>query len=323
MHPRLSVHTVGFGARPVRELVDSLVAQGIRRIGVPVTQLERGGLRANAAALRSAGIEVLDVVLPTAFTLAEPVHWPGERARLRGCVEVTAAVGARLLYLTTGPAGPLTWDEAAARFAAAVAPVLADARAAGVTLAVENTTPLRADLGFVHRLTDVIDAAALAGIAVCADLFAAWTDRDLRAAIAAGVEESGSGLFGSGLSGSGESGVGQFGAGQSGSGLFGSGLSGSGESGAGQFRAGQLGAGSFEAGRFALVQVADFVLGTLQTPDRAVPGDGDIPIQRQLRWLAEAGYTGPIEVELLGPRITAEGPAQAAARAVRILSSWL
>jgi sugar phosphate isomerase/epimerase len=298
MHPRLSVHTVGFGARPVRELVDSLVAQGIRRIGVPVTQLERGGLRANAAALRSAGIEVLDVVLPTAFTLAEPVHWPGERARLRGCVEVTAAVGARLLYLTTGPAGPLTWDEAAVRFAAAVAPVLADARAAGVTLAVENTTPLRADLGFVHRLTDVIDAAALAGIAVCADLFAAWTDRDLRAAIAAGVEESGSGLFGSGLSGSGESG-------------------------AGQFRAGQLGAGSFEAGRFALVQVADFVLGTLQTPDRAVPGDGDIPIQRQLRWLAEAGYTGPIEVELLGPRITAEGPAQAAARAVRILSSWL
>jgi sugar phosphate isomerase/epimerase len=273
MHARLSVHTVGFGVRPVRELVDPLVAHGIRRIGVPVAQLENGGIGANVAALRSAGIEVLDLVQPTAFTLAEPARWPGERGRLRACVEAATAVGAPILYLTTGPAGSLTWDEAADRFAAAIAPVLGDARAAGVTLAIENTTPMRADLGFVHRIADAIDAAALAGVAVCADLFAAWTDRDLRAALAAG--------------------------------------------------AGSSGVGSSGAGRFVLVQVADFVLGTLQAPDRAVPGDGDIPIERQLRWLADAGYTGPIELELLGPRITAEGPAQAAARAARVLSAWL
>lgn len=265
MHPRLSVHTVGFGVRPVRELLGGLVGHGIARIGVPVGQLSAGGVGANAAALREAGVEVLDVVQPAAFTLVDPARWPAERDRLRRGIEAAAAVGAPILYLTTGPAASLIWDEAATRFADAVGPVREDARAAGVRLAVENTTTLRADLGFVHRLADALDAAALAGVAVCADLCAAWTDRDLRLAITTGAM----------------------------------------------------------AGRFALVQVADVVLGTLRSPDRAVPGDGDIPIRRQLRWLADAGYPGPVEVELLGPRITAEGPARAAARAARVLASWL
>jgi sugar phosphate isomerase/epimerase len=65
------------------------------------------------------------------------------------------------------------------------------------------------------------------------------------------------------------------------------------------------------------------VLGTLATPDRAVPGDGDVPIRPQLGWLAESGYPGPVELELVGPRITAEGPAAAAARAVEVVSGWL
>jgi sugar phosphate isomerase/epimerase len=65
------------------------------------------------------------------------------------------------------------------------------------------------------------------------------------------------------------------------------------------------------------------VLGTLQTPDRAVPGDGDIPIARQLLALAAGGYTGRIELELLGPRIVAEGVATAAARGVRVLTEML
>jgi sugar phosphate isomerase/epimerase len=182
---------------------------------------------------------------------------------LRASLELTAATGAPILYLTTGAAPTLTWDDAATRFADAIAPVRDLARAAGVALAVENTATLRADLGFVHRLRDLLDLVAPAGIAACADLFVAWTDRDLPSAIADGVD------------------------------------------------------------RFALVQVADFVLGSLRTPDRAVPGDGDIPIERHLRWLAEAGYRGPVELELIGPRIDAEGLAHAAARAAKVIVPWL
>jgi sugar phosphate isomerase/epimerase len=307
MHPRLSVHTVGFGPVPVRGLLAELTGYGIRRFGMPAAQLAAGGVAANAAALRAAGVEVLDVVEPAAFTLADPARWPAQQGRLRACVAAAAAVSAPILYLTTGAAGPLTWDDAAVAFAEAIAEVRDDARAAGVTLAIENTTTLRADLGFVHRLADTIDAAALAGVAVCADLCAAWTDRDLLAALAAGSP-----------AGPADTAPGSPAAGAA------AGRSTVARSPAGEpADAGPPGGRPVGAGEIVLVQVADYVLGTLRAPDRAVPGDGDIPIERQLRWLAETGYTGPIELELLGPRITAEGPARAAARAAAVIERWI
>jgi sugar phosphate isomerase/epimerase len=263
MHPRLSVNTIGFGARPIREVLGELIAEGIHRVGVPMVQLELGGLHANIATLRVQGFEVASTVVPMAFSLGDPDAWTPERARIRAAVDAAAELECGVLYLTTGAAAGLTWDGAAASFARALAPLLPYAAAAGVRLAIENTSTIRADLGFVHRLSDAVDAARLAGISVCADLFAAWTDRDLAAALA--------------------------------------------------------GAGP----DLALVQVADFVVGTLQTPDRAVPGDGDIPIERQLADLAAAGYRGLIELELLGPRIAAEGPARAAARGLAAISAWL
>ncbi|MCI0636605.1 MAG: sugar phosphate isomerase/epimerase, partial [Actinobacteria bacterium] len=59
--------------------------------------------------------------------------------------------------------------------------------------------------------------------------------------------------------------------------------------------------------RIALVQVNDFTVGTLATNDRTVIGDGDIPLRRICRALEDAGYAGWYDIELLGPRIEAEG----------------
>lgn len=56
----------------------------------------------------------------------------------------------------------------------------------------------------------------------------------------------------------------------------------------------------------ALVQICDYVMGTFDTPNRAVPGDGDIPLRRLLSTVIEAGYQGPFDLEILGPRIEAE-----------------
>ena len=67
--------------------------------------------------------------------------------------------------------------------------------------------------------------------------------------------------------------------------------------------------------RVRLVQVSDFVIGTHCTPDRAVPGDGHIPLRRILGQLLQAGYEGMFDLELIGPRIEAEGYAHAIARA--------
>ena len=67
------------------------------------------------------------------------------------------------------------------------------------------------------------------------------------------------------------------------------------------------------------VQVSDFVIGSLCTPDRAVPGDGDVPLARIIGSLLNAGYSGAFELELVGPRIEEEGYAGAVTRGV----SWL
>lgn len=72
-----------------------------------------------------------------------------------------------------------------------------------------------------------------------------------------------------------------------------------------------------------LVQLNDYVAGDRSTPCRAVPGDGMVPLPRLIDDLLEAGYTGVFDLELIGPRITAEGHRQAFARAAENLSEIL
>jgi sugar phosphate isomerase/epimerase len=76
-------------------------------------------------------------------------------------------------------------------------------------------------------------------------------------------------------------------------------------------------------GDICLVQVSDFVSGSTTSPDRAVIGDGDIPFERVLGYLGQAGYRGPFEVELFGPRIEAAGYEDAILRSVAHLDAVL
>jgi sugar phosphate isomerase/epimerase len=72
-----------------------------------------------------------------------------------------------------------------------------------------------------------------------------------------------------------------------------------------------------------LVQVSDYVLGDRIAPCRAVPGDGIVPLERLIGNLLDEGYRGLFDLELVGPRITAEGGAIAAKRAAERLSEIL
>ncbi|OYD70791.1 sugar phosphate isomerase/epimerase family protein [Rhodococcus sp. OK302] len=74
-----------------------------------------------------------------------------------------------------------------------------------------------------------------------------------------------------------------------------------------------------ELDRVQIVQVADFRVGTLAVPNRWVPGDGDLPMDRLLREVLGLGYRGAVELEILGPAIEEEGPESALRRAY----SWL
>jgi len=59
--------------------------------------------------------------------------------------------------------------------------------------------------------------------------------------------------------------------------------------------------------RIAVVQVSDFKVGTLRASERVMIGDGDIPLRRLVRALADAGYDGWYDLEMLGPAIDAAG----------------
>jgi sugar phosphate isomerase/epimerase len=75
--------------------------------------------------------------------------------------------------------------------------------------------------------------------------------------------------------------------------------------------------------RLAHVQVSDFVIGSLCTPDRAVPGDGDVPLARIMGAAIDAGYERAFEIEMVGPRIEDEGYDGAIRRSVAHLGDLL
>lgn len=75
--------------------------------------------------------------------------------------------------------------------------------------------------------------------------------------------------------------------------------------------------------RIRLVQVSDFKVGTVASSQRLVPGDGDIPIERILGVVLDAGYRGVFDLELIGDAIVAEGYDTAVPRAVDRLGSIL
>ena len=65
-----------------------------------------------------------------------------------------------------------------------------------------------------------------------------------------------------------------------------------------------------------LVQISDFKVGTMVQPNRWVPGDGDLPIERIIRDVVDSGYAGVFDLELLGPAIDQEGGHSAVTRGV-------
>jgi len=75
--------------------------------------------------------------------------------------------------------------------------------------------------------------------------------------------------------------------------------------------------------RTQLIQLSDYVLGDRALPARAVPGDGAIPIESFVAQALGEGYRFGFDLELLGPRIDAEGRLAAAGRACATVSAML
>ncbi|MEU7815170.1 sugar phosphate isomerase/epimerase [Pseudonocardia sp. NPDC049154] len=77
------------------------------------------------------------------------------------------------------------------------------------------------------------------------------------------------------------------------------------------------------ADRIAMMQVSDYIPPSTSMPDRAVPGDGIVPLKALLAGIHAAGFRGLVDVELLGPRIDAEGAVPALRRGVARVAELL
>ncbi|MDQ1532537.1 MAG: hypothetical protein QOF28_298 [Actinomycetota bacterium] len=262
-HPRVCVSAICTFKQDLGADLAFWKTHGIDTVGVSVAKLEAFGWDEGTARVADAGMRVANLIGLGPFVLTQPSQWEQQRERLVRALRAGHVLGAECVVFTTGPAGPLPWDEAADALESALAPVLVEAQTLGIPFAVEHTNSLRVDVGFVHSLRDVVDLARRLGTGVCMEVNACWAERGLAQTIAASTDV------------------------------------------------------------IRLVQVSDFAIGTLSTPDRLVPGDGDIPLERILGQVLASGYAGVFDLELIGPKIETEGYAAAVPRAVDALGSML
>jgi sugar phosphate isomerase/epimerase len=73
----------------------------------------------------------------------------------------------------------------------------------------------------------------------------------------------------------------------------------------------------------AFVQVSDYVLGDRGLPCRAVPGDGAAQLERLIAAILDTGFRGPFDIEVIGPRLTAEGEDAGLRRAMANLQGMI
>ncbi|MGZ8764419.1 MAG: sugar phosphate isomerase/epimerase family protein [Acidimicrobiia bacterium] len=263
MHPRISVSAICTFPWTLDEDLELWAADGITNVGVSVAKLERAGWNDGVARVEAAGLRVVNLIGLGPFHLADPEQWPRQRERVDHALDAADRLHAECLVFTTGPAGPLAWEDAADALERALAPMVDEAHARDLSLAIEHTNPMRVDVGFVHTLRDDIDLARRLGTGVCMEINACWAERDLGATIRDGVDA------------------------------------------------------------LRLVQVSDFAVGTLSTPNRLVPGDGEIPLERIIGDVLDADYAGCFDLELIGPRIDDEGYSSAIHRSVEWLTELL
>lgn len=232
---------------------------GADLVGLPIAKVVAHGTEGVQALLAEHSVRVGYLVQAFSAAPDDDSGWAREVDALRTGVRAAHALGARAVYFTSGPSGLLEWEEAAARLVTRLAPAVAEARALGIRLALENTLPVKADISFTHTAADTFALAERLGIGVCLDLYCCWQERALPTLLAEHADD------------------------------------------------------------IEILQLSDFVVGTSSFPNRWVPGDADLPLERMLGAALAAGYTGMVDIELIGPAIEAEGAESALSRS----TAWL
>ena len=167
---------------PFERDVEAFAAAGAPGIGVSLRKLEVYGIERGARRLRDAGLAVSCLTSAGPIVLGDAA---AERAALDGArrhLDTARTLDAGCLMVVPGNVPALSWGEAASRAAPLLEALAAEARAAGVRIAIEPVSQLRMDLGFLHSFDealDFVDALGSAAVGVVLELNNAWIERRL------------------------------------------------------------------------------------------------------------------------------------------------
>jgi sugar phosphate isomerase/epimerase len=239
---------------------------GIDHVALILPKIAEVGWDEARAMVLDAGLRVSTIFGPTFRPLDADRAlgtWAEDQQGTVDTIEFAASIGADTVYICSGAASSLDWDEAATAFSEIVAPGVTRGAELGVPLLLEPTNPLRSDISFIFWQRDAMDLARQAGTKVMLDFQSCWYERGLEATVRTNIDLVG------------------------------------------------------------VVQLSDYIIGTTETGNRVVPGDGDVPLERLIAMVLDAGFTGMFDLEVMGPRVEEEGYSSAIRRAVERASELL
>jgi sugar phosphate isomerase/epimerase len=262
VHPRLAINSLSTAAWPLERDLEEYAKLGVHSITLYYDKLEPVGVDKGIELVQSAGVEVLSV-FTRGVTLCQPDLWAAQRDRLRRVIGVASALGASLVIITTGAIGDMTWEEGVAALDRSLEPLREAAAEAGITIGIEQTLPVRVEVGFIHSFKDIVEVARRLDLGAVYEANYSFNERGIDDTIGDSIDV------------------------------------------------------------LATVQLDDLVPPSTIVPDRAVPGDGVIPLTHIVKTCVDAGYDGAFELEVLGPRIEQEGYESVLGRSIAALNRVL
>jgi sugar phosphate isomerase/epimerase len=182
---RLSLNQRTTAEWDLRSAIDGCVKAGVPAIGVWREPVAEVGLATAVSWLLDAGLRVSSVCRGGFFTAAEPAARRAAHDENLRALDEAAALAAPTLILVPGglPAGDRDIAGARERAAAAIAPLVYEARVRGVRLGIEPMHPMfAADRGVISTLAQAIDIAEqfpAEQVGVVVDTFHLWWEPNI------------------------------------------------------------------------------------------------------------------------------------------------
>jgi sugar phosphate isomerase/epimerase len=180
MHPRVSVSGLCFPRLSAVDAIEAIADLGVGSASLTGAKVRDSGPWEVRAAARRRGVNVVTTTGTLALDLSSGEASAASPSRARQDIDLAAAVGATVMYGLVGPRTADRWDACADAYANAVGELAGYAGDRSVTLAIEPTSWLYADLTFVHTFHDATLVAPRAGLGICLDAFHVWTEAGLR-----------------------------------------------------------------------------------------------------------------------------------------------